>query len=155
VSKVAGINFTFFGMKMTNDIFSTEAIANSSDFLPHTSQILGLLSYISPIQVESITHLGVVLVSQLLQGSFDNRVNLFRAVPNLPLANVKVCRPIEWNWVPVKKVRHYNEISIGSKLVCDELRVDEAMANHISQAKWWLENHVKYITQELGMKAVQ
>lgn len=38
VSKVARINFTFFGVKMTDDIFGTEAIANSSDFLPYISR---------------------------------------------------------------------------------------------------------------------
>jgi hypothetical protein len=34
----------------------------------------------------------------------------------------------------MEKIRHFNELSVGSKLVSDELRIDEAMANHIGEA---------------------
>lgn len=86
--------------------------------------------------VLSTTHLRIVLCSQFSQASFDNWVNFLRTVSGLPHPNIKTLWPVEWDWVTMEDIRHYYEVTIGSKLVCNELCVDETVTNHVSDAIW-------------------
>lgn len=54
----------------------------------------------------------------------------------LPCHDIKAVRAVERDGVVIEEVRHHNEVAIGSKLVGNELGVDESMADHIRDASF-------------------
>lgn len=69
----------------------------------------------------------------LMDGKFMSRALLLRTsvAASEPLHDIKIRRSVEGNGVARKQFGHHDEITIGGKLVGDELGVDELVADDI------------------------
>lgn len=51
----------------------------------------------------------------------------------LPLVKIEVSWSVQRNRITIEKVRHQDQVAVGSKLVSDELSILKTMADNISQ----------------------
>lgn len=48
-----------------------------------------------------------------------------------PLHDIKIPRPIHFDWVAVEQIRHERQVAVGGELVGDKIGVDEAVADDV------------------------
>lgn len=78
-------------------------------------------------------YLDLVLLAQLGDTSFDDRIDNLSSMAILPLGKIKVVTTVQWNWIAVEKIRHECEEAVGSELVGDELSVVELMPEDVGE----------------------
>lgn len=83
--------------------------------------------------MDRATHLHLVLLAQLGDTSFDDRINSLRSMALLPLWKVKVGAAVQFNWIATEKIGHEREEAVGSELVSNKLSVFELVADDVGE----------------------
>ena len=92
--------------------------------------------------MQMMNYLDAVLLSHLDDARIDDGIDVRRVVGALlgvvlaakPLHDIESFRSVELDWIAIEKVRHHHEVAICSKLVSDQLDVDELVANDVRDA---------------------
>lgn len=86
---------------------------------------------------ETIAHSSNFFTSQrgphLIQNRIYYWINHRRKMTSEPGFKVKPSRPVQRDWIAMKQIGHDHEIPVCSKLVSNQLRIDEAMSNDICE----------------------
>jgi hypothetical protein len=89
------------------------------------------------LSAEAVAHTTNALTAQIVthfcQDTLDDWVRLFREVVLHPVHDIEALGPVQWDCVAIKQVWQHNKVSRGSKLIRNELGVDEAVADDIRE----------------------